>query len=255
MEKVIKTLFLICLMIMPFAGNAQNLIEELSEDEVTIVYKNATDQSVMKGEHKQSGRMIKYEPGKFMTIVTNQGDTITYRQEDIYRIQRKRPYNMAFTNKFGAGGPQRGYHGEYNFELSARTRPVPYGFSIIQGYQIFPWLRLGAGYQFLYSSWTNEKPLSNEKNTVTSHSNIIFGDAKVFFTRTLFNPFLNLRLGSSLEKGQGFYYNISVGCRFGLRSSKRLAFNFSMGIAHSRNTIMTDTDRKADVMIRGGFEF
>lgn len=255
MEKIIKALFLICLMTMPLASNAQKLIEDLSEDEVTIVYKNAADQSTMKGEHKQSGRMIKYEPGKFITIVTNQGDTITYLQENIYRIQRKRPYNMAFTSKFGEGGPQRGYHGEYNFEMVARTSPLPYGFSTVQGYQIFPWLRLGAGYQFLYASWTNEEPLSGEKNTVTAHSNVIFGDAKVFFTRTLFNPFLDLRLGSSLDKGQGFYYNVSVGCRFGLRSSKRLAFNFSMGIAQSRNTINTNTDRKADVVIRGGFEF
>ena len=234
--------------------HAQQLITDLSEQDVTIILKS-NDNLRYQVDHKQSGRMINYVPGKSITIVKNNGDTVTFLQDEIYRIKRNRPLNLAFTTQFDEGGPQRGYHGEYNFEMVARTRPVSYGFSTVQGYQIFPWLRLGAGYQFLYASWTEEKPLIGEKNTVTSHSNIIFGDAKVFFTRTLFNPFLDLRLGSSLDKGQGFYYNVSVGCRFGLRSSKRLAFNFSMGIAQSRNTFKNNIDRKADVVIRGGFEF
>lgn len=71
-------LLAICALVTAFAGHAQNLVENLSEDEVTIVFKNANDQSVSKAEHKQSGRMLHYDPGKSITIVTAKGDTLTY---------------------------------------------------------------------------------------------------------------------------------------------------------------------------------
>ena len=206
-------LLAICALVTAFAGHAQNLVENLSEDEVTIVFKNANDQSVSKAEHKQSGRMLHYDRGKSITIVTAKGDTLTYLQSEIYRIQRKRPYNMAFTSEFGEGGPQHGYIGEYNFELG-EGKLVP----------------------------------------ATAYFNAIFGDAKVFFTRSLFNPFVDVRLGAMLDYGGSFFYDASIGCRFGLRSSKRLAFNFAFGLANAK-FIITNADRRAALLMRAGFEF
>ena len=55
-----------CVLVTAFAGRAQ-LVEELSEKDVTIIFK---------GDHKQSGRMINYDPGKSITIVTSKGDIL-----------------------------------------------------------------------------------------------------------------------------------------------------------------------------------
>ena len=66
----------------------------------------------------------------------------------------------------------------------------------------------------------------------------------------LFNPFFDLRLGSSLNNGGDFFYNASIGCRFGLRSSKRLAFNFAMGVD---NTYTIDS--RVSIVFGAGFEF
>ena len=64
------TIALMCIFTIAVAGHAQNLVEDLSDDDVTIVFKNSSDQSVSKGLHKQSGRMISYVSGKSITIVT-----------------------------------------------------------------------------------------------------------------------------------------------------------------------------------------
>ena len=244
MNTRLKLLLLICVLVTAFAGRAQ-LVEELSEKDVTIIFK---------GDHKQSGRMISYDPGKSITIVTSKGDTLTYQQSEIYRIKRKRPYNMAFTREFDVTGPQHGYLGEYNFELESRS-PVPFGFSTVQGYQFLPWLRLGAGYQYMRMNGISVLNADGTKAKTSVNSNIIFGDAKVFFTRSLFNPFFDLRLGGALDNGRGFYYNLSLGCRFGLRSSKRMALNVAMGIANNR-FIVRNVDNKAVLLhLRAGFEF
>ena len=253
MKTKINFLLAICALVTAFAGHAQNLVENLSGDEVTIVFKNANDQSVSKAEHKQSGRMIHYDPGKSITIVTSKGDTLTYQQSEIYRIQRKRPYNMAFTSEFGEGGPRHGYIGEYNFELGVTTH-TPIGFSTVQGYQFLPWLRVGAGYQFMRMKGLQKLNEEGKLVPATAYFNAIFGDAKVFFTRSLFNPFVDVRLGAMLDYGGSFFYDASIGCRFGFRSSKRLAFNFAFGLANAK-FIITNADRRAALLIRAGFEF
>ena len=251
MDIKIKIFIVACMMAVATMGHAQKLVEDLSDDEVTIVFKNDLSQSVTRGDHKQSGRMINYEPGKSITIVTARGDTLTYQQSDIYRIIRKRPQNLAFTSEFGEGGPSRGYHGEYNFEI------MPYnttaiGFSTVQGYQFLPWLRVGIGYMYLHGKEEDKLNDDGTKTRVTAHSSTLFGDAKVFFTRTLFNPFLDVRLGASLNHGEGFFYNASLGCRFGLRSSKRLAFNIGLGLTNVHTGVK---DSKALLLMRAGFEF
>lgn len=253
MKKTFKIFIIACMMLVAIPGHTQNLVEDLSENEVTIEFKNSNDQTVLKGLHKQSGRMINYDPGKSITIVTDKGDTLTYQQNEIYRIKRKRPYNMAFTREFDVTGPQHGYHGEYNFELGGRS-PAPFGFSIVQGYQLFPWLRLGAGYQYMRMNGITAINVDGTKTKTSVNSNLIFGDAKLFFTRSLFNPYFDLRLGGALDNGRGFYYNASLGCRFGLRSSSRLAFNVAMGIANNR-FIVRNVDNRAVLILRAGFEF
>jgi len=197
--------------------------------------------------------MVSYDAGKSITIVKNNGDTVTYQQSEVYQIKRKRPYNMAFTKEFDVTGPQHGYHGEYNFELEGRT-PMPFGFSTVQGYQLLPWLRLGAGYQYMRVKGVTVYNADGSKGETSAKSNLIFGDAKLFLTRSLFNPFIDLRLGSALDNGGGFYYNASLGCRFGLKSSTRLAFNIAMGIANNRFLVQS-VDGKAVLLLRAGFEF
>ena len=245
------TIALMCIFTIAVAGHAQNLVENLSDDEVTIVFKNSSDQSASKALHKQSGRMISYEPGKSITIVTEKGDTITYQQSEIYSIQRKRPYNMAFTSEFDEGGPQRGYHGEYNYEVMPYKNPSN-GFSTVQGYQFLPWLRVGAGYMFMHGKDGETLNADGTRTKHTNNLNILFGDVKVFLTRTLFNPFIDLRLGSALEKDKGFFYNASLGCRFVLRSSKRLAFNVGIGLTNVPTGVK---DSKALLLLKAGFEF
>ena len=236
MKKII--LALMCLLLNVSAAIAQDLVEELSEDEVTII---------LKGDYKQSGRMINYEPGKSITIVTAKGDTLTYQQSEVYRIQRKRPHNLAFTSEFGKNGPQRGYHGEYNYEMMISSNRT-LGFSTVQGFQIFPWLRLGAGYTYLRSK---RRIMSTIEEPINYHA--VYGDVKVFFTRSIFSPFVDMRLGSSLNKEYGFCYNVSVGCRFGLKSSKRFAFNFAMGV--TSNAVKDNYDNVSGIIMRAGFEF
>ena len=237
-----------CMLLTVGAAVAQNLIEDLSNDEVTIVFKNANDQSVSKGEHKQSGRMINYDPGKSITIVTAKGDTLTYLQEQIYRIKRKRPFNTAFTSEFDVSGPQRGYHGEYSFDLLARGNPNPFGCSTVQAWQLLPWLRLGVGYTYLH---TNVDISINEKRSYNYHA--LYGQAKVFFTRSLFNPFVDVRLGSSLNKNVGFHYDASVGCRFGFKSTTHFGINFSMGVTNAISR--TKNENRPILSLRLGFEF
>lgn len=240
METRIRFLIVICIFSLTSFVCMAQLLNDLSKTDVTII---------LKGDHKQSGQLVNYDPGKSITIVKSNGDTVTYQQSEIYQIKRKRPYIMAFTKEFIETGPQHGYHGEYNFEKISRYRGAM-GFSTIQGYQFLPWLRAGVGYIYLRNPDVTKKNSEGFYFQTTDHINILIGDAKFFLTRSLFNPFFDLRLGSSLNNGGDFFYNASIGCRFGLRSSKRLAFNFAMGVD---NTYTIDS--RVSIVFRAGFEF
>ena len=139
METRIRFLIVICIFSLTSFVCMAQLLNDLRKTDVTII---------LKGDHKQSGQLVNYDPGKSITIVKSNGDTVTYQQSEIYQIKRKRPYIMAFTKEFIETGPQHGYHGEYNFEKISRYRGAM-GFSTIQGYQFLPWLRAGVGYIYL----------------------------------------------------------------------------------------------------------
>ena len=74
METRIRFLIVICIFSLTSFVCMAQLLNDLRKTDVTII---------LKGDHKQSGQLVNYDPGKSITIVKSNGDTVTYQQSEI----------------------------------------------------------------------------------------------------------------------------------------------------------------------------
>ncbi|MDE6287545.1 MAG: hypothetical protein K2M00_02015 [Muribaculaceae bacterium] len=123
--------------------------------------------------------------------------------------------------------PRVGYRGfvDWNGEVDADVVGAIYGegkgtfytgFTTAHGYQLKPWLFVGAGTGLVM--WPKYNQLYNVP---------VFGDVRFDIGKRLFSPFLDVRLGANAVHGAGIYFSALVGFR--VKIYKAIGINFGIG--------------------------
>ena len=171
-------------------------------------------------------------------------------------------------NTFGGG--YRGFAdlgytigvGDYNlgrFEISTT-----------HGYQVNPYFFVGGGVGFHFMSSYETKDMDIPLDKRDSKVSIpLFADFRGTFSKRKFAPFADLKLGYFVTNNDGFYGNVSAGCRMALKGKQGISlsigytyeklefqtfsrFNSTTSMNHTR------TPRKLDcegISIKLGYEF
>lgn len=124
------------------------------------------------------------------------------------------------------------YKGYVDFSLSPgndgvyyKVNTMGYALTTSQGYQINPYIYLGAGLGVhLYSM----------DNFETSVALPIFANFRVNFTKTKVSPFFDAKIGYSVVDLKGLYLSPSLGVRIGL--SDNLGLNIKVGYSAQKFT-------------------
>lgn len=124
------------------------------------------------------------------------------------------------------------YKGYADFSLSPgndgvyyKVNTMGYALTTSQGYQINPYIYLGAGLGVhLYSM----------DNFETSVALPIFANFRVNFTKTKVSPFFDAKIGYSVVDLKGLYLSPSLGVRIGL--SDNLGLNIKVGYSAQKFT-------------------
>lgn len=171
-------------------------------------------------------------------------------------------------NTFGGG--YRGFAdlgytigvGDYNlgrFEISTT-----------HGYQVNPYFFVGGGVGFHFMSSYETKDMDIPLDKRDSKVSIpLFADFRGTFSKRKFAPFADLKLGYFVTNNDGFYGNVSAGCRMALKGKQGISL--SIGYTYEKlefqtfsrfnsTTSMnyTRTPRKLDcegISIKLGYEF
>lgn len=211
-----KTILLILsLFILAISTNAQE-----SEKYETVYLNNG---QVIKG------KITAYDAKSHLVIRTDDGRVLRYDIHEVERVQRRSvPDKVAFSGDFNGKGPQRGYRGFVDGQAalgSGKYGFSRYGVSTTHGYQIKPWLFVGAGYEYyLFIDQADKK--------YSTHT--IYGDIRIDFLKSNFEPFIDLRMGYNTGKHMGLMFSPSLGMRFAIGNNSPFAINASVGYSFQR---------------------
>lgn len=213
MKKTILLLF--ALILLAFEASAQE-----SEKYETVYLNNG---QVIKG------KITAYEPNSHLVIRTDDGRVLRYDIHEVERVQRRsRPDNISFLGDFNGKGPQRGYRGFVDGQAafgSGKYGFTRYGVSTTHGYQFKPWLFVGAGYEYyLFIDQADKK--------YSTHT--AFGDLRIDFLKSNYEPFFDLRMGYNTGKNMGLMICPSAGLRIALGKNIPLALNIGLGYSFQR---------------------
>ncbi|MCQ2287670.1 MAG: hypothetical protein MJZ74_01045 [Muribaculaceae bacterium] len=186
----------------------------------------------LKNGHKVRGKIVQYAPLDSLVIQEEDGNQQTIRWEQIYKItkekwQPQQSIGKSFTNGMGV---QKGYRGfvdaEYYLALDARSKSRM-GFSTSHGYQVLPYLYVGAGagMQFITNMRTMADGGTGRKTFIPIP---VFADVRLDLYKNKISPFVDMRVGKVFgDKAFDIMLNPSVGCRYELKNN--LALNLSVG--------------------------
>lgn len=188
----------------------------------------------LKNGHKVRGKIVQYAPLDSLVIQEEDGNQQTIFWNQIKKItkdnwQPQQSMSKSFTEGLGV---QKGYRGfvdvEYYLSIDARSKSR-IGFSTSHGYQVLPYLYVGAGVgmQFITNMLDpSEGVWSYKRKTFTPIP--VFADVRLDLYKYKFTPFVDVRVGKTFgDKAFGLMFNPSVGCRIALKNS--LALNVSLG--------------------------
>lgn len=167
----------------------------------------------------------------------------------------------------------KGYHGFADLGYTIGVGDYDFGrfeISTTHGYQVNPYFFVGGGVGFHFMSECKygdpEIPLDLRKSKVSIP---LFADFRGTFTKRKFAPFVDLKLGYFVTNNDGFYGNISAGCR--MRTKGNQAVSLSIGYTYeklefetfdrftsSSSMNYTRSGRKLDcegISIKLGYEF
>ena len=142
--------------------------------------------------------------------------------------------------------------------------------STTHGYQVNPYFFVGGGVGFHFMSSYETKDMNIPLDKRDSKVSIpLFADFRGTFSKRKFAPFADLKLGYFVTNNDGFYGNVSAGCRMALKGKQGISL--SIGYTYEKlefqtfsrfnsTTSMnyTRTPRKLDcegISIKLGYEF
>ena len=129
----------------------------------------------------------------------------------------QRTSRTAMGGGLDGNGPEAGYKGFA--ELGYTIKVGDYGsgrlaFSTTHGYQFNEYLFVGAGAGVSYFTESEDCGIP------------IFADVRVNFLNNSISPFSDVKIGYAVSSVEGFYFNPSVGCRFGFVNNLALSVSF-----------------------------
>ena len=216
--KKLMTLMLAVLLMGGMAAQAQNK----QEKQEVVKLKNG---------HQVRGKIVTYAPLDSLVIQEDDGTLQTIYWDKIKQITKEKwKPQQTLGGDFTPGkGPQKGYRGFVDLEYYLSNDEVSedhYGFSTSHGYQLKPWLFVGAGAGMKISHNKHRTDLRTPKEDIYMFP--VFADVRADLLKSRFSPFLDCRVGYTLgNKAFGLMVNPSLGCRIGL--ANRLAINVTIG--------------------------
>ena len=185
----------------------------------------------LKNGHRVRGKIVTYAPLDSLVIQEDDGTLQTIYWDNIKQITKEdwQPQQTLGSDFTPGKGPQRGYRGFVDLEFNLSNDNVSedyYGFSTSHGYQLKPWLFLGAGAGMKISHKKHRTDLRTPKEDINMFP--VFADVRLDLLKSRFSPFLDCRVGHTLgNKAFGLMVNPSLGCRIGL--TNKLAINVTFG--------------------------
>ncbi len=186
----------------------------------------------LKNGHKVRGKIVTYAPLDSLVIQEEDGNKQTIMWSQIKNIKKEKwQPQQSIGKSFTAGmGLQKGYRGfvdmEYFLSIDAMSKSRV-GFSTSHGYQVLPYLYVGAGagMQFITDMRTMKDGGYDRKTFIPIP---VFADLRLDLYKNKLSPYFDLRAGKVFgDKAFGIMFNPSVGCRFALKNN--LALNASVG--------------------------
>ena len=135
---------------------------------------------------------------------------------------------------------QKGYHGMvdigYCYYIS-QIDPSTVEITTSHGYQFNPYIYLGAGLGFDFTGeckWgeVGGHPYNRRDSKVDIP---LFFNARANFTKTIFSPFADVRIGSYVNNDGNIYANLALGARYGI--SEDLGLSLSVGYEIRKLTV------------------
>ncbi len=172
-------------------------------------------------------------------------------------------------NTFGGG-----YRGFADLGYTIGVGDYEFGrfeISTTHGYQVNPYFFIGGGVGFHFMSSYETKGMEYALDKRDSKVSIpLFADFRGTFSKRKFAPFVDLKLGYFVTNNDGFYGNISAGCRMALKGKQGISL--SIGYTYEKlefqtfdrftnsghNMNYTRSPRKLDcegISIKLGYEF
>ncbi len=197
----------------------------------------------LKNGHKVRGKIVTYAPLDSLVIQEDDGTLQTIYWDRIKQITKEnwQPQQTMGGDFTPGKGPQKGYRGFFDLEfyksIDAQSRDH-FGFSTAHGYQLKPYLFVGAGAGMKISHKQHFK--DNFWQKADFYMFPVFADVRLDLLKNRYSPYLDFRVGYTLgNKAYGFMFNPTIGCRIGLTDA--LAINASLGYSMQSTDIVVRT--------------
>ena len=194
------------------------------------------------------GVIIEQTPNESLKIQTSDGSIFAYKMIDVLKITKEAQTNTNTHQRATINqnrkdfGLKSGYKGYLDFGYAIAVGDYGMGrieFTTTQGYQINPYIYVGAGTGIHY--------FTDGYLAVP-----FFANARANFIKGNISPFFDVKLGYSFVDIGGVYFSPSVGCRFGL--GKKIGLNVSLGYSLQMGDFYYYGDYY-DTVNLGGFNF
>ena len=239
MKRIVIFILMICLL-----GGVS------AEAQTTHNKKEKQEVVTLKNGHKVRGKIVTYAPLDSLVIQEDDGTLQTIYWNRIKQITKENwQPQQTLGSEFTPGkGPQKGYRGFFDLEYYKSIDAISrnhYGISTSHGYQIKPWLFVGAGAGIKLS---HKKHYENfDRPPKDFYMFPVFADVRIDLLKNKFSPFLDCRVGYTLgNKAYGVMLNPSLGCRIGVVN--RLAVNISLGYSMQSTDIVARSIESTAIM-------
>ena len=194
----------------------------------------------LKNGHRVRGKIVTYAPLDSLVIQEDDGTMQTIYWDNIKQITKEgwQPQQSMGSDFTPGKGPQKGYRAfvdlEFYKSIDAQSRDH-FGFSTAHGYQLKPYLFVGAGAGMKISHKQHFKDTFGQKADFYMFP--VFADVRLDLLKNKYSPYLDFRVGYTLgNKAYGMMFNPSIGCRIGL--TDKLAINASLGYSMQSTDIV-----------------
>ena len=131
---------------------------------------------------------------------------------------------------------RHGYRGYADLGYTIGVGDYDFGrfeISTTHGYQVNPYFFVGGGVGFHFMSEYKTKGMEIALDERDSKVSIpLFADFRGTFSKRKFAPFVDLKLGYFVTNNDGFYGNISAGCRMAIKGKQ--AISLSVGYTYEQ---------------------